>query len=79
MRAKGKERESALYFDEMGDQKVPVGFGRDGNPVYLNFEFATQVARFEAPRMDGSRRRCLGTAVARPPEPLSLPRNLGSA
>jgi uncharacterized protein len=23
----------------MGDQKVPVGFGRDGNPVYLNFEF----------------------------------------
>ncbi|HUB38477.1 MAG TPA: ATP-binding protein [Streptosporangiaceae bacterium] len=39
MRAKGKERESALYFDEMGDQKVPVGFGRDGNPVYLNFEF----------------------------------------
>jgi len=39
MRARGKERESALYFDEMGDQKVPVGFGRDGNPVYLNFEF----------------------------------------
>ncbi len=39
MRAKGKERDQALYFDEMGDQKVPVGFGRDGNPVYLNFEF----------------------------------------
>jgi hypothetical protein len=38
-RAKGKERESALYFDEMGEAKVPVGFGRDGNPVYVNFEF----------------------------------------
>ena len=23
----------------MGDQKVPVGFGRDGQPVYINFEF----------------------------------------
>jgi uncharacterized protein len=38
-RAKGREREKALYFDEMGDQKVPVGFGRDGNPVFVNFEF----------------------------------------
>jgi DNA helicase HerA-like ATPase len=38
-RATGKQRDEALYFDEMGDQKVPVGFGRDGNPVYLNFEF----------------------------------------
>ena len=38
-RATGKQRDSALYFDEMGDQKVPVGFGRDGQPVYLNFEF----------------------------------------
>ena len=38
-RATGKQRDAALYFDEMGDQKVPVGFGRDGNPVYLNFEF----------------------------------------
>jgi uncharacterized protein len=38
-RATGKQRESALYFDEMGDAKVPVGFGRDGNPVYINFEF----------------------------------------
>jgi hypothetical protein len=26
-------------FGEIGDQKVPVGFGRDGHPVYLNFEF----------------------------------------
>jgi DNA helicase HerA-like ATPase len=38
-RAQGAERESALYFDEMGDSKVPVGFGRDGEPVYVNFEF----------------------------------------
>jgi uncharacterized protein len=38
-RATGSQRDSALYFDEMGDQKVPVGFGRDGQPVYINFEF----------------------------------------
>jgi DNA helicase HerA-like ATPase len=38
-RATGKQRDQALYFDEMGDAKVPVGFGRDGNPVYINFEF----------------------------------------
>ena len=38
-RATGKQREQALYFDEMGDQKVPVGFGRDGQPVFINFEF----------------------------------------
>jgi uncharacterized protein len=38
-RATGAQRDSALYFDEMGDQKVPVGFGRDGQPVYVNFEF----------------------------------------
>ena len=38
-RATGDERDKALYFDEMGDAKVPVGFGRDGQPVYLNFEF----------------------------------------
>jgi uncharacterized protein len=38
-RAVGEEREAALYFDEMGESKVPVGFGRDGQPVYLNFEF----------------------------------------
>lgn len=39
MRATGQQRDAALYFDEMGDNKVPVGFGRDGQPVYLNFEF----------------------------------------
>jgi len=38
-RAVGKQRESALYFDEMGSSRVPVGFGRDGQPVYVNFEF----------------------------------------
>jgi hypothetical protein len=38
-RATGKQREQALYFDEMGEAKVPVGFGRDGQPVYINFEF----------------------------------------
>ena len=38
-RAAGDERDSALYFDEMGDAKVPVGFGKDGRPVYVNFEF----------------------------------------
>jgi len=38
-RAQGAQRDSALYFDEMGDAKVPVGFGRDGEPVYVNFEF----------------------------------------
>ena len=38
-RARGAQRESALYFDEMGGSRVPVGFGRDGEPVYLNFEF----------------------------------------
>lgn len=38
-RAVGAERESALYFDEMGGSRVPVGFGRDGQPVFVNFEF----------------------------------------
>jgi DNA helicase HerA-like ATPase len=38
-RATGDERDTALYFDKMGDAKLPVGLGRDGQPVYLNFEF----------------------------------------
>ena len=38
-RATGEQREQALYFDEMGEAKVPVGFGRDGRPDYINFEF----------------------------------------
>ncbi len=39
MRATGTQRDSALYFDEMGASKVPVGFGRDRQPVFVNFEF----------------------------------------
>lgn len=38
LRAAGDDRESALYFDQM-DHRVPVGTGRDGEPVYLNLEF----------------------------------------
>jgi DNA helicase HerA-like ATPase len=38
-RATGADRDSALYFDTMADAKIPVGLGRDGHPVYLNFEF----------------------------------------
>ncbi|HEX4704066.1 MAG TPA: ATP-binding protein [Pseudonocardiaceae bacterium] len=38
-RATGTERDSALYFDTMAAAKVPVGLGRDGQPVFLNFEF----------------------------------------
>lgn len=38
-RAKGQARDTALYFDEMGSARVPIGFGRDGQPVFINFEF----------------------------------------
>jgi uncharacterized protein len=37
-RAAGEERSRALYFDRM-EQKVPLGTGRDGQPVYLNVDF----------------------------------------
>nr|WP_203917511.1 ATP-binding protein [Rugosimonospora africana] len=37
-RAAGDDRSRALYFDRM-EQKVPLGTGRDGMPVFLNFEF----------------------------------------
>ncbi|MFC5065777.1 ATP-binding protein [Actinomycetospora atypica] len=37
-RATGQERAEALYFDQM-DLKVPVGLGRDGEPIYVNLEF----------------------------------------
>ncbi|GAA3226929.1 ATP-binding protein [Pseudonocardia petroleophila] len=37
-RATGLERAQALYFDKM-DLKVPVGLGRDGEPIYVNLEF----------------------------------------
>jgi hypothetical protein len=38
-RATGDERDSALYFDTMADAKVPIGLGRDGQPVFVNFDF----------------------------------------
>ncbi len=37
-RATGEERSRALYFDQM-DSKLPVGLGRDGEPIYINLEF----------------------------------------
>ena len=37
-RATGAERAQALYFDRM-DRTVPVGLGRDGEPVYVNVDF----------------------------------------
>jgi DNA helicase HerA-like ATPase len=37
-RAKDKARDQALYFDRM-DRQVPIGFGRDGEPLYLNADF----------------------------------------
>lgn len=37
-RAEGDDRDQALYFDTM-ESRLPVGLGRDGSPVYANFEF----------------------------------------
>ena len=37
-RATGEERAEALYFDAM-KHKVPIGMGRDGEPVYVDLEF----------------------------------------
>jgi DNA helicase HerA-like ATPase len=37
-RAQGEARAGALYFDRM-ERQVPMGFGRDGIPVYLNADF----------------------------------------
>ena len=37
-RAQGDERNRALCFDRM-DNKVPVGLGRDGIPVYVDLDF----------------------------------------
>ena len=37
-RATGSERAQALYFDQMTN-RVPVGRGRDGAPIYVNMEF----------------------------------------
>jgi hypothetical protein len=37
-RATDGERDHALYFDQMA-KKLPIGLGRDGEPLYLNLEF----------------------------------------
>ena len=38
MRAEGKERDQALFFDGM-DKRLPAGVSRSGEPVFLNLEF----------------------------------------
>jgi DNA helicase HerA-like ATPase len=37
-RAAGDERDGALYFDQM-QRRIPIGTGRDGEPLYINAEF----------------------------------------
>ncbi|MFC5835461.1 ATP-binding protein [Nonomuraea insulae] len=37
-RAGGGDRDQALYFDVM-DRRIPIGLGRDGRPMYVNFDF----------------------------------------
>ncbi|MEU8055242.1 ATP-binding protein [Microbispora bryophytorum] len=37
-RAEAGDRDRALYFDVM-ERRVPVGLGRDGRPLYVNFDF----------------------------------------
>lgn len=37
-RARGAERDKALYVDEMG-RPLPIGMGRDGEPVYADLDF----------------------------------------
>ena len=37
-RADAGDRDQALYFDVM-QRRVPIGLGRDGLPMYVNFEF----------------------------------------
>lgn len=37
-KAVGKERDEALFFDQM-QKKLPIGLGRDGEPLYANLEF----------------------------------------
>ena len=38
MRARGKDRDEALYFDQMS-QRVAAGLTRDGEPVFLDLDF----------------------------------------
>ncbi|MGQ0670541.1 MAG: ATP-binding protein [Actinomycetota bacterium] len=37
-RARGKDRDEALYFDQMG-RRLPAGLTRDGEPVFLDLDF----------------------------------------
>ncbi|TDC93877.1 ATP-binding protein [Actinomadura sp. 7K507] len=37
-RAGAQDRERALYFDVM-ERRIPVGLGRDGEPIHVNLEF----------------------------------------
>ncbi|MFD1936318.1 MULTISPECIES: ATP-binding protein [Nonomuraea] len=37
-RAGSGDRDQALYFDVM-DRRIPMGTGRDGQPLYVNFDF----------------------------------------
>ncbi|MFC6084843.1 ATP-binding protein [Sphaerisporangium aureirubrum] len=37
-RAQAEDRDQALYFDVM-DRRIPMGLGRDGRPLYVNFDF----------------------------------------
>jgi DNA helicase HerA-like ATPase len=37
-RARGKDRDEALYFDQM-QRRVPAGLSRDGEPVFLDLDF----------------------------------------
>jgi uncharacterized protein len=37
-RARGKDRDEALYFDQM-EHRVPAGLSRDGEPVFLDLDF----------------------------------------
>jgi DNA helicase HerA-like ATPase len=37
-RARSEARDRALYFDRM-DRKLPIGFGRDNEPLFLNADF----------------------------------------
>ncbi len=38
MRARGKDRDEALYFDQM-ERRLPAGLTRDGEPVFLDLDF----------------------------------------
>src|SRR5205085_2820351 len=37
-RARGKDRDKALYFDQM-QRRLPAGLSRDGEPVFVDLDF----------------------------------------